>query len=374
VTTPMPLATSPYISPTTLTTAPTGIDWSSIPSGDDVTPQENESEWWNICQRATAAVNGYCNQVLRATIDTELLHGPDFRVTCGPAAGGSFSPAYWFGGGSGTYNARILLSRFPILEVVSVATCPNTVFPRTWTALPAGYFEPEVPPIGIYGSVSPSSEAFGSQAIIVAPGYIDWSNGRNGWAVPLGDHRERHGRHEHPDGGRLHRLGDYELGGHPGCDRGGQGRGPAGDRARDIRVRGVRAGDPHPVREPGVPARAGDPADDPAREHRGSLHPVRDSGGTDPGRDHDHDSRHRGTCPEHGRGRGGAENGSGVALSSFQENYMRTSRRSMHYNSRRACHRKTRGSAIADTTNLGKNPAGSARSPRAQKALRAQKA
>jgi hypothetical protein len=185
VTTPMPLATSPYISPTTLTTAPTGIDWSSIPSGDDVTPQENESEWWNICQRATAAVNGYCNQVLRATIDTELLHGPDFRVTCGPAAGGSFSPAYWFGGGSGTYNARILLSRFPILEVVSVATCPNTVFPRTWTALPAGYFEPEVPPIGIYGSVSPSSEAFGSQAIIVAPGYIDWSNGRNGWAVQV---------------------------------------------------------------------------------------------------------------------------------------------------------------------------------------------
>ena len=53
---------------------------------------------------------------------------------------------------------------------------------------------------------------------------------------------------------------------------------------------------------------------------------------------------------------------------------MRTTRRGMHFRSRRECHRKTRGSAIADTTNLGKNPAGSAGSPKAQKAIRSQKA
>ena len=52
----------------------------------------------------------------------------------------------------------------------------------------------------------------------------------------------------------------------------------------------------------------------------------------------------------------------------------RTSRRSCHYNLRRASHRMTRGSAIADTTNLGKNPIGSAKSPRAQRAIKAQKA
>lgn len=182
MTTPMPLATSPYISPETLITAPTGIDWSSIPPDDDATPEQNIAELWNMCQRATAQVNGYCNQVLRATLDIELHHGPDYRVTCGPAAGGSFSPAYWFGN-QGTYNTRIILNRFPILQVIGVSTCPNTVFPRTWTALPANNFEPEIPPIGIFGSVSPSSEAFGGQAIIVAPGFIDWSNGRNGWAI-----------------------------------------------------------------------------------------------------------------------------------------------------------------------------------------------
>ncbi len=121
--------------------------------------------------------------MLRATVDTELFHGPDYRVTVGPGAGGSGSPAYWLGNNS--YNARIILSRFPILQVNSVLTCPNTTFPRVWRALPANMFEAEKPPIGIYGSVSPSSEAFGGQAIIVAPGYIDWCNGRNGWAIQV---------------------------------------------------------------------------------------------------------------------------------------------------------------------------------------------
>lgn len=183
MTTPMPLAGAPYISPVTLTNAPTGIDWTSIPVGDDVTLAENESEWWNMCQRATAKVNGYCNQVLRATIDDELLHGPDYRVTVGPAGGGSYNPAYWMGSGSCSYNARVRLARFPILQIVSVSTCPNTVFPRTWRPVPSGFFEPETPPIGIYGSVAPSAEAFGGQSIIVAPGYIDWVYGRNGYAV-----------------------------------------------------------------------------------------------------------------------------------------------------------------------------------------------
>jgi hypothetical protein len=184
MTTPMPLSNAPYISPTTLVTAPTGVDWTSIPPDDDATPAQNLAEQWNICARATAEVNGYCNQILRATADTELFHGPDYRVTVGPGGGGSRSPAYWFSG-SGTYNARIILSRFPILQVTSVLTCPNTTFPRVWTALPSGMYEAEKPPIGIYGSVSPSSEAFGGQAIIVAPGYIDRSCGRNGWAVQV---------------------------------------------------------------------------------------------------------------------------------------------------------------------------------------------
>ena len=131
-----------------------------------------------MCARATARVNGYCNQVLRATIDDELFHGPDFRVTVGPAAGGS-----GWGPWRGSFNARITCSRSPILEVTSVQVCPNSLFPRVWTTLPAGWAEPEKPAIGIYGAIEPSSDAAGGQGIIVGPGYISWAYGRNGYAI-----------------------------------------------------------------------------------------------------------------------------------------------------------------------------------------------
>jgi hypothetical protein len=39
------------------------------------------AEVWNLCGRATSRCDGYINQILRATADVELLHGPDYRVT-----------------------------------------------------------------------------------------------------------------------------------------------------------------------------------------------------------------------------------------------------------------------------------------------------
>jgi hypothetical protein len=185
MTTPLPLGLAPYISPTALTTAPTGIDWSTVgpvPS-DDLTPAQNMAEIWNMCQRATDRADTYCNQVLRATTDVELVHGPDYRVTVGPASGGFWSTPYW--GFSGAQNARIILSRWPVLTVTGVKTCPNSVWPRTWTSVPAGFFEPETPPIGLYGSSSPGGSAQGGQAVLVGGGYIDWSCGRNGWAIEV---------------------------------------------------------------------------------------------------------------------------------------------------------------------------------------------
>ena len=165
-----------------LLTAPTlfSIDWESIPVGDDITPAENQAEWFNICARATSRVDGYINQVLRATVDVELFHGPDYHVNVGPAAGGSSPSPYW---GNYGFNTRLTASRWPVLEVTKVQTCPNNVWPRTWTALPTGYAEPEKPPIGIYGSIAPGGSADGGQGIIVAPGYVNWSLGRNGWAI-----------------------------------------------------------------------------------------------------------------------------------------------------------------------------------------------
>jgi len=136
-----------------------------------------------MAARATARTDGYLNQILRATADVELLHGPDYRVTVGPASGGSWPTPYW--GNSGAQNARIILSRWPVLQVTAVKVCPNGVWPRSWTAVPAGFFEPEVPAIGIYNSIAPGGSAEGGQAILVGGGYIDKSNGRNGWAIEV---------------------------------------------------------------------------------------------------------------------------------------------------------------------------------------------
>lgn len=138
---------------------------------------------WNMCGRATSRVDGYVNQTLRATLDTELVWGPDYRVTVGPASGGAYPTPYW--GNSGAANARIILSRWPVLTVTNVATCPAGQWPQVFTSVPAGYYAPAVPPLGIYGSVAPGGSAEGGQAIIVGGGYINRCLGRNGWAVQV---------------------------------------------------------------------------------------------------------------------------------------------------------------------------------------------
>ena len=131
--------------------------------------------------RATARADDYCNQVLRATTDVEVSRGPDYRVTAGPASGGGWPTPYW--GGTGAQNARIILQRWPVLQVTAVKVCPNGLWPRQWTSVPAGFFEPENPVIGLYGSAAPDASAQGGQAIIVGGGYINWCYGRNGWVI-----------------------------------------------------------------------------------------------------------------------------------------------------------------------------------------------
>ena len=138
---------------------------------------------WRMCGRATSRVDGYTNQTLRATADVELVYGPDFYMITGPASGGSGPTPYW--GAGAAQNARIILSRWPVLQVTGVQTCPNNLWPRTWTPIPAGFFEPERPPLGVYNSVAPGGSAEGSQAVIVGGGFINWCYGRNGWAVQV---------------------------------------------------------------------------------------------------------------------------------------------------------------------------------------------
>ena len=131
-----------------------------------MTAQAKQAEQLNILGRATARVDSYCRQTLRATAVPEQLYGPDYHVTVQNGSG----------------LGRVILSFWPILEITSVEVSPNS-FPRQWVSVPAGYWDLERPTIPVYGSVAPVAVPIGGQAILIAQGYINWCNGRNGIAV-----------------------------------------------------------------------------------------------------------------------------------------------------------------------------------------------
>ena len=81
---------------------------------------------------------------------------------------------------TGVGNGRVILSRWPILSIVSVQVAPNGVFPRQWTTLPAGSYDIEHPTLGLFDTVAPSAAGDGGQSIVISPGYVNRSGGRNG--------------------------------------------------------------------------------------------------------------------------------------------------------------------------------------------------
>jgi hypothetical protein len=135
-----------------------------------VTPSQKLAEQANICGRATSEADGYVNQVIRATTDTELLHGPgDYRVNVQQYTG----------------TVRLIMPRWPVIAINSIKVAPNAVFPRQWVTLPTGYYEPENPASGIFGAAQPVGSGDGGQAIIMAPGYVGWGLGRWGYAIQV---------------------------------------------------------------------------------------------------------------------------------------------------------------------------------------------
>jgi hypothetical protein len=148
-----------------LTSAPTGVSWSIIP-WPKATTEQQLAEQNNICWRATTLIDGFVNQAMRSTVDTEQRSGPgDYRINLEQATG----------------NVRWILSRWPVTEILAIQTSYNG-FPRQWTQVPAGYYDIENPVIGLYNSYVPGGSAgSGGQSIIIAPGYGGWWNGRNGF-------------------------------------------------------------------------------------------------------------------------------------------------------------------------------------------------
>lgn len=163
----MPLGT-PYITVGMLKSAPTGVSWNIIPQ-PDASIQDSDAELTAIVWRATSIVDTYCNQVLRATVDNEQLTGPGARRV-------GLQP--------GTSNGLLVMSRWPVTEVLAIQTSANRSFPRAWTPVPSGMYEVEHPLINLYTDAASATGPDGGASITVAPGYIPpLSRGRNSTRV-----------------------------------------------------------------------------------------------------------------------------------------------------------------------------------------------
>jgi hypothetical protein len=119
-----------------------------------------------VCWQATGIVDSFVNQVLRATVDTDQLSGPDFRLTV-----------------DNNGICRAIMQRWPVTSILAAQVSPNATFPRQWSPIPAGSWDIETPVLGVYGSSAPSSSGEGGQAILIQPGYVNWCAGRNGYRL-----------------------------------------------------------------------------------------------------------------------------------------------------------------------------------------------
>lgn len=158
---------TPYLTPDILINAPTGISWSTIP-GRSATFEQQLEEQTNLCNRATAFVDDYCAQPLRATVDVDEVLGPDFYLTV-----------------QNTGFSRAVLSRWPVVALVSAQCTRSTAFPPAWTTIPLNQMRIERPPIGIVGSSAPGNAGTGDATVDIAPGYINWYYGRNGYRLQV---------------------------------------------------------------------------------------------------------------------------------------------------------------------------------------------
>lgn len=184
---PWPAGQCPYVTPDQLyavngtvssTAWPTGAQWGTIPfvGNGTASAAQQFSVLSMICLAASSEVDQILNQPIRAKETTEEQSGPNFRVT-----------VQWSSG-----NGRFIASRWPVTQVTCVSVAPNDSWPRQFTALPAGHFEPEYPVDGLYGAGVPSSGA-GGQGILFSPGYLCWGrgwpggqvSGRNGFRVSV---------------------------------------------------------------------------------------------------------------------------------------------------------------------------------------------
>lgn len=162
--------TTPYIIPAMLKNlAPFGIDWTSIPINGPAS-NLNVAALYDLCMAASGAIDNYCFQPLRATVDVETLDGPNTRLVVRASTG----------------VAVAQMQHWPILGVLGARMTPAGAFPRTWSTIPANAVTPgETSTQFVGGSSLPNGGGDGMNQVLIAPGYIDWINGRWGYTVQI---------------------------------------------------------------------------------------------------------------------------------------------------------------------------------------------
>jgi hypothetical protein len=173
VTVPLPVGPlTPYITPRLLRQYPTGISWASIPAGGktrNISPAERLAAQANICGTATAMADAVAHQPLRATVDPLMLYGPGTRVGLKPNA-----------------PAELIMTRWPVLEVLSIQVSPNCL-PYVWSPVPPEAYRVKNPVVGLYDSVAPGNAGEGSQTVLLDPCWLQGGpSGGRGWGRGCG--------------------------------------------------------------------------------------------------------------------------------------------------------------------------------------------
>ena len=159
------LGLTSYITPQMLLSFASGVDWTTFPKAGASAPQQATAQL-EICEAVTADMDTIANMTLRATLETEQELGPDWIIT--------ILPNGW---------ARFRLSNWPILQIVSAQVASALASPMSWTTIPPSALITEHNIPSSTGSIVPAAQGPGATAILVAPGYVDWSNGRKGYLV-----------------------------------------------------------------------------------------------------------------------------------------------------------------------------------------------
>jgi hypothetical protein len=158
-------AISPYVLPSTLINAPTGIDWTSLPypNADDNLQLTTQ---YQMCLLATHAAEAFCNQNLRATIDVQTESAPSRKVSVNRQG-----------------VAVLITDNWPVLAVVSISCAANGVFPPAYNLLNSNqYMVGGTIPVNT-GSAIPGGSAQGVNKIFIAPGIVTWGWGKENYLV-----------------------------------------------------------------------------------------------------------------------------------------------------------------------------------------------